>query len=157
MKTLIIYTSKYGCTADCATLLREKLSSDVTIIDAKNYTKKIEFEAFDTIIFGTSIYTGHISKEIHTLCNENLELLCQKNIGLFLCCGLADQADAFFNTNFPAELLEHAQMKQHFGSEARLNKMKFLDKSILRAVTKGDYSAFEILHENIEAFAEAFN
>jgi len=157
MKTLIIYTSKYGCTADCATYLKSKLSSDITLIDAKNHDKKIELEQFDTVIMGSSIYMGRISKELHSFCEENLEILCQKKIGLFLCCGLADQLDEFLTNNFPSKLIEHAQMTVHFGSKARLEKMKFFDKCILRAVTKGDFSPFKILYENIEKFAEVFN
>jgi len=156
MKTLIIYTSKYGCTADCAKHLKSQLSSDITLIDAKKHDKKIALEQFDTVIIGCSIYMDRISKELHSFCEGNIETLCQKKLGFFLCCGLADKVDEFLTNNFPAKLLEHAQMTAHFGSEARLDKMKFLDKCILRAVTKGDFSPFKISYENIEKFAEVF-
>ena len=157
MKTLIIYTSKYDCTTDCALFLKSKLLSDVTLIDAKKYDEKVDLEQFDTVIIGSSVYMGRISKELHLFCEENLEVLYQKKLGFFLCCGLANEINEFFTANFPAKLLEQAQATAHFGSEARLKKMKFLDKCMLRAVTKNDFSPFQILHENIEKFAEAFN
>ena len=156
MKTLIIYASKYGTVADCATHLKSKLASDVTLVDVKKINKDLDLEQFDTIIIGGSIYAGSISKALKLFCTENLEQLCQKNIGLFLCCGQMSEANEFFTKNFPSKLLEHAKITKAFGSEARLEKMKLLDKSILKAVTKGNFSSFEISYDNIAKFAETF-
>ncbi|HBF6252016.1 TPA: flavodoxin, partial [Clostridioides difficile] len=39
-----------------------------------------------------------------------------------------------------------------FGSEARLEKMKFLDKLIMKAVSKGNYDSFRISQDNIDNF-----
>ena len=157
MKTLIVYASKYGCVADCATALKSKLSSEVELVDIKQLDKNIELEKFETVIIGGSIYVGKIAKGLRLFCEDNLELLCQKEIGLFLCCGLLEQANEFFKNNFPSKLLEHAKVKQSFGSEARLEKMKLLDKTMLKAVTKGDFTPFKVSNENIEKFAEVFN
>ena len=156
MKTLIIYASKYGCTADCATYLKDKLSSGVTLTDI-NKNNKIELENFDTITIGGSIYAGQLySKELRSFCKNNLDTLRKKRVGIFLCCAQADQASVFFTKNFPSELLEHAKATEVFGSEARLEKMKFVDKTLLKAVTKGDFSSFKISYENIDKFAEMF-
>jgi len=157
MKTLIIYASKYGTTADCAEYLKNKLTGDIVLIDAKNHNEQIDLTSFDAIIIGSSIYMGQISKVLKSFCEENFDILCQKKISLFLCCALSEQVDEFFKNNFPSKLLEHAQTTEYFGSEARLEKMKFFDKCIIRAVTKGDFSPFKTSFENIDKFAESFN
>jgi len=157
MKTLIIYASKYGCTENCASYLKDQLSSEVELIDINKTDQKIDLETFDTILIGGSIYAGKLySKELRTFCQNNVDELCKKRIGLFLCCAQPDTDDLFLK-NFPSALLEHAELTKTFGSEARLEAMKFLDKTILKAVTKGDFSSFEISHENIEKFAKRFN
>ena len=158
MKTLIIYASKYGCTADCATYLKDKLSGDVALIDINKANKKIELESFSSVIIGGSIYASQLySKELRMFCKNNTDTLRKKKIGIFLCCAQVDEAREFFTKNFPAELLEHAKATEIFGSEARLEKMKFLDKKILNLVTKGDFSSFTISYENIDKFAKIFN
>ena len=157
MKTLIIYASKYGCVADCATDLKSKLSGDVTLVDVKKMDKDLDLDNFETIIIGGSVYIGNIAKELKSFCRGNLELLCRKKLGLFLCCGQVDQANEFFENNFQLRLLKHAQITECFGGEARPEKMNLVDSSLLKAVTKGDFSSFEILDKNIEKFAEAFN
>ena len=63
MNTIIIYSSKYGCTKDCANILKNKLSDNVTIVDINN-NNKIELSKFDKIIIGSSIYVGSVSKNI---------------------------------------------------------------------------------------------
>jgi len=157
MKTLIIYASKYGCTADCADYLKGKLSGDVTLIDINKADEHIELQKFDTVIIGGSIYAGQLSKKLRMFCKNNIEVLHKKRVGIFLCCAETDKANEFFSANFPSGLLEHAIITRVFGSEARLEKMKFAHKAILKAVTKGDFSSFRISHENIDQFAKAFN
>lgn len=152
MKTLVVYASKYGCTADCAHYIKTNLSGDVTLIDIKETNQQIELEKFDTIIIGGSVYISKISKKLRTFCENNLDLLIKKRIGIFLCCALSEQAEEFLATNFPSALLEHAKTMKTLGSEARLEKMSFLDRMIIKAVTKGDFSNFKISHENLEVF-----
>jgi len=153
MKTLIVYASKYGFTRDCVNLLKDKLQGEVTAMDINQVTSQLDLSEFETIIIGGSIYVGKISKKLREFCEKNLEILNQKKIGLFLCCALTENEAQFFSDNFPAALLESAKAKKTFGSDARLEKMNFLDKTIIKAVTKGDFSSFKISEENIDAFA----
>ncbi|HBE9729741.1 flavodoxin [Clostridioides difficile] len=152
MNTIIIYSSKYGCTKDCANILKNKLSDNVTFVDINNNNNKIELSKFDKIIIGSSIYVGSVSKKIQVLCNDNVELLNKKQVGIFLCCGFSEQADKYLKSNFPSSLLESANAIGIFGSEARLEKMKFLDKLIMKAVSKGNYDSFRISQDNIDNF-----
>ncbi|MDY7775432.1 flavodoxin domain-containing protein [Clostridioides difficile] len=156
MNTIIIYSSKYGCTKDCANILKNKLSDNITIVDINN-NNKIELSKLDKIIIGSSIYAGSVSKKIRLLCNDNLELLNKKQVGIFLCCGFSEEADKYLKSNFPSSLLESANAIGIFGGEARLEEMKFLDKLIMKAVSKGNYDSFRISQDNIDNFLISLN
>jgi len=154
MSTLIIYASKYGCTADCAAYLKTKISGNTKLIDVNKADGKISLNEYDTIIIGGSVYIGKVSKKLRVFCENNLDLLTKKRVGIFLCCALSEQINEVLKSNFPAVLLNKAADIKIFGSEARLEKMSFLDKAMIKVVTKGDYSKFKISYENIEDFAK---
>jgi len=152
MKTLIIYATKYGCTADCAASLRAKLQSDV--LDVKNAMAQTDLSKYDTIIIGGSIYIGKMAKPLCAFCENNLDTLVQKRVGIFLCCALPDDADTVLSNNLPPALLKHATVTKVFGSEARLDKMSFFDKMMIKAVTKGDFSNFKVSSERLDEFVK---
>jgi len=154
MKTLIVYGSKYGFTTDCVHLLQSNLSGEVTIMDIQQVTTLLNVSDFETVIIGGSVYVGRVSKKLREFCEKNLDALRQKRIGLFLCCALTENEAKYFSDNFPTPLLESAKVIKTFGSEARLEKMSLMDKTIIKAVTKGDYSNFKISEDNLEAFAK---
>ena len=153
MKTLIVYASKYGCTEDCANLLMKKLTGDITLVDINKAPKQLDVNVYDTIIIGGSVYVGKVSKTLRAFCESNLDALLEKRVGVFLCSALADQFNDTLKNNFPASLLENAKAVKLFGSEARLEKMRFLDKMLIKAVTKGDFSGFRISNDCIDEFA----
>jgi len=155
MKTLIVYASKYGCTADCAAKLKNLLSGDIALADINKIVPNVH--DFNTVIIGGSVYIGKISKKLKIFCESNLNALLEKQVGIFLCCALKDQVNEVLTSNFPPALLTHSKVTETFGSEARLDKMSFLDKTIIKAVTKGDFSSFKISDESIEAFAKKLN
>ena len=154
MKILIVYASKYGCTRDCAKYLVNKISSDVTLVDINKPAEKVEINAFDKIIIGGSVYVGKISKKLRDFCESNLDVLVKKDIGIFLCCALHEEMEESLKNSFPAALLQAARITKSFGSEARLDKMSFVDKTIIKAVTKGDFSSFKISDERMDEFAK---
>jgi len=157
MKTLIVYASKYGCTADCADCLKGKLSGDVMLTDIGKSSKDLRLDEYDSIIIGGSIYAGRVSNKLRMFCKENLDALNKKKLGMFLCCASIDQADEFFSSNFPPELLSTVKVKKAFGGEIRLDVMRFFDKMIVKAIkkaTKGDFGNFMVLSEQIEEFAK---
>jgi len=153
MKTLIVYASKYGCTADCANFLKEKLEGDITLVDINKAPGQLDVNVYDTIVIGGSVYVGKISKKLRAFCESNLDTLLRKRIGVYLCSALTDQFNDTLNNNFPTLLLENAKAVKLFGSEARLEKMNFVDKIIIKAVTKGDFSGFRISNNHIDEFA----
>ncbi|MCL2526896.1 MAG: flavodoxin domain-containing protein [Defluviitaleaceae bacterium] len=152
MKTLIIYTSKYGCTADCASNIKSKLQGDVTLLDINKTVPGGELSTYDTVIIGGSVYIGKIAKKLRLFCQNNVDALTAKKIGIFLCCALENEADAVLAANFPSALLEKSVSTKVLGSEARLDKMGFLDKTMIKAVSKGDFNGFRIFSERVDEF-----
>lgn len=158
MNTIIIYSSKYGSTADCAKLLKAGLSNFVTLADIDDTSPQtMDFGKYDTIIIGSSIYVGLVSKKISAFCSEYKDLLLKKRIAIFVCCGFPEKINEYISANFFAELLEHAVVVKSFGGEARLVKMKTVDKLIMKVVTKGNYNNLTISKSEIDNFITAIN
>ena len=156
MATAIIYASKYGCAADCAAYLQNHLAGGVTLMDI-NASQAIDLGKFDKVIIGGSVYAGAVAKKLRVFCEQNIDALVQKKVGLFLCCASAAEAQKYFVGNFPVKLVSSAVITETFGGEARVDKMGFFFKLILRIAMKGDYSSLQIAYDNMERFAESFN
>lgn len=153
MNTIVIYSSKYGCAADCANYLKSGLPGDVSLTDIdKINPETINMKNFNIVIFGSSIYIGSISKKMRAFCNKNIDLLSKKRVGIFLCCAFSAQTDEYLSKNFHPELLKSAVAVKSFGGEARVDKMKTFDKLIMKAATKGDNKDLKISYENIDSF-----
>lgn len=143
LKTLIVYATKYGCTEKCAGALAEKVFGDVALYNVKEDEWIPALGTFDNIIIGGSIYEGRIQKEIRKFCADNLDALLEKHIGLFV-CGMqsGDKADQELFVSFPKELVEQADVMEFVGGEIHLDRMNFLDKFILKMVSKQPDTAF---------------
>lgn len=139
MKTLVVYASKYGCTEKCAKILSEKLTGEVDLCDLKA-AKVADLSKYEKVIVGGSIYVGKMPREVSDFCSANLHVLKDKSLGLFVCGMLEDQAEVELNNSFPSELLTKALAKEFFGGEFQFNKMKLLDRFIVRMVSKADKS-----------------
>jgi len=152
LETLIIYASKYGCTEDCAVYLKNKLTNGATLVDVNKMDKRFDISGYGKIIIGGSVYIGKVAKKLRAFCVDNLNGLNDKEVGIFLCCALGEQADEVLANNFPPELIKNARSVKIFGSEARLEKMGLIDRTLIKAVTKGDFSKFVISHEQMDEF-----
>lgn len=156
MKTIIMYSSKYGCTEDCAKALRSKLNNDCKLVNLKN-AGATDFQQYDWVIIGGSIYVGKIQKEVKLFCERNLKALLTKNFSLFMCCTTPAQVNDFFKSNFPAELLAHSIKTVNFGGELRQEKMGFLDRKLTALVAKTEPMKTGILYQNIDSLATLIN
>jgi len=157
MKTLIVYGTKYGCTEGCAKDLAKKLSGDTELCNIKN-SRPSDLEKYEKVIIGGSIYMGKIQKEITDFCEANKGLLMEKTIGLFICSMReGEMAQEELISSFPKELWDRAITKENFGGEFIFKKMSFLDKLIVKKVSKIDKDTSNILNNNIIKFAEIMN
>ena len=156
MKTIIMYSSKYGCTEDCVKALKSKLNGECRLVNLKN-VGAIDFQQYDWVIIGGSIYVGKIQKEVRLFCERNLKELLTKNISSFMCCTTPEQVNDFFENNFPAKLLAHAIKTVNFGGELRQEKMGFLDRKLTALVTKTEPMKTGIFYQNIDLLATLVN
>lgn len=152
MKTLIVYASKHGCAKKAAGKIALEFGVNTEVMDVRNITR-IDLEDFDRIIIGGSIHAGRIQKQIRTFTRRHLDLLLQKQIGLYIChMEQGDRAMKELTDNFPVQLLDHAAARGLFGGEFVFEKMNFLEKFIIKKVAKVSASESNINQENIENF-----
>jgi menaquinone-dependent protoporphyrinogen oxidase len=157
MKTLIVYGTKYGCTEKCATMLAKKLTGTVDLRNLKT-AGEIDLSQYDTVIIGGSVYMGQIRKEVSEFCTKQLHLLQGKKLGLFICCMRdGELAETQLTTVFPKELVANAVATGFFGGEFTFKKMNFLERMIVKKVSKVDKDASNIQEENITAFAKSIS
>ncbi|MDR7855024.1 flavodoxin domain-containing protein [Tissierella sp.] len=157
MSTLIVYASKYGCTEKCVELLSKKLYGEIEIMNLKK-VRDIDISRYEKIIIGGSIYIGRIQKEVTEFCSKSLEELKKKRIGLFI-CGMqeGDTINTQLNQNFNPALIEIADAKECFGGEFTFDKMTFIEKFIVKKVSKVTSNKSNISQDNIHKFAQAIN
>lgn len=114
MKTIIIYSSKYGYTKECVEKLKTRLDGEVSAVNVRS-DKIPDISGFDNIIIGSSVYMGQINKKIKEYVAQNLAVILRKRAALFICCGLPDNLDVTLKNAFPEELRKKAVAVECFG------------------------------------------
>ncbi len=153
MKTLIVYGSKYGCTEECACLLRDELGE--TDLADVGRPHSVSLDAYDTVLIGSPVYIGKLDKNVIQFCNARLATLTEKRIGLFICAGEPDKAIEQLEAGFPKELVEVARAKGYFGYRIQLKKLSLLDQILLTGVGKRRNEE-DIRRGAIDDFAKTF-
>lgn len=157
MRTLLVYSSKYGCTEKCAEILAKKLSGETRLINLKK-DKNPDLSGYDSVVVGGPIYIGKINKEVKSFCAKNLDLLKGRRLGLFICCmAEGEQAKGELDGAFRKELLETAIAKDYFGGEFMVTKMNPMDRLIVKKIAKTENNVSNILTDRIERFARLMN
>ena len=154
VKVLIAYASRFGCTETCANQLKDKLKgAEFRVVDLGKESPG-ELEGYDAVVVGGPIYAGNIEASVKKFSTENVDILLQKKLALFLCCGNGDQFAAQLSSAFDPRLIEHAVAHEHFGYEFKLAEMGFFFRLIVRLVAKVKQSESRILDENITRLAD---
>ncbi|MDD2438449.1 MAG: flavodoxin domain-containing protein [Massilibacteroides sp.] len=162
MKTIIIYSTKYGCSEKCAKLLAEKINGDTQIVDLTT-KNDVDISEYDKVIIGGPIYMGMLHKSIDSFCKNNEQVLKNKKLGIFVCSMFGGKkGEETMKSSFSDELKNAATTMQLLGGELNIDKMKFLDKVITKMVakaTKGSNTDVNngILLDNIEKLANSIN
>ncbi len=157
MKTLIVFSTKYGAAQKCAEILKKGLDHEVNLVNLRN-SKPINLKNYDNVILGGSVYVGKIQKEITQFVDENKNDLQSKKIGLFVCCKFSgDRAMEQITNNLPEWVVNKAFAKEHLGHELSLEKMSFMDKLITKSVVKVKESYSDLKTENINRLINKIN
>ena len=116
--------------------------------------RRFNLEAYETIIVGGSIHEGMIQRSVYKFCEDNLDELLKKHVGLFVCCmdPDADEKELIART-FPEKLVESALASGFFGGELNIKKMNLLQKIMTRKAARLE-SEPEIDFQRILAFAK---
>ncbi|MBR2020343.1 MAG: hypothetical protein IKA05_08100 [Clostridia bacterium] len=140
MKILIAYASKYGTAQACAERLESALKGkDVTTVALDR--ESVDPAAFDTVIFGSSVYFGRMRPSARQFLKTYEQTLLQKRTALFLCCGLEGEYEYYREKFFSKELLAHAFAVMHFGGTLKLEGRSFWDRQILRSIRSSLFEA----------------
>lgn len=154
MKSIIIYTTKYGSVEKAAERLKSKMDGEVHLVNIMK-EKSPALNEYDCVILGGSIYAGKVQKELTEYISQNVPLLLEKRVGLFICAGQPEPIKTQeLQTSFPVELFEHAAAKDVFGYEYNFEKLNFLEKLVIRVVAGVKSSKFELSDEKIDHFAK---
>lgn len=156
MKSIVIYASKHGCTEKAAYLIRNILGDNTDLVNIEKI-KLTNFDSYNNVIIGGSIHKGSIQESVQKFCNDNIESLLTKNIGLFLCCAIEDKYEEQFNEAFPERLRDKALVKEYFGYEIDFEKLGFFEKLIMKRVAGIRENKFKLNKENIERLAHFFD
>ncbi|MFO7161339.1 MAG: flavodoxin domain-containing protein [[Clostridium] cellulosi] len=156
MKTIIIYSTKYGCAGELAYLIQKELKGECKIVNVMKSSVP-PLNDYDTVILGGSLYIGRIQKQLKKYVNEHLDTLLTKKVGLFLSAGdpKAAENEVVRKNVFPKALIEHAVAFDVLGYAYKFDKMGFFDRFIVKRVAGLSENVTEYYENRIKAFAEA--
>lgn len=157
--TLIVYASNYGTVEKCAWQLFQHLSGNVDICNLQGRAMLPRLENYQAVIVGGSIRFGAIHEQIARYCTENMEMLLQKKLGLFINCLLSgEKAKRQLEGAFPPELIKKAVAYDYFGGEFSEHKMTFWERAAIAAILKsGIAGGISVSDEKITNFAMKMN
>lgn len=157
MNHLIIYSSKYGAVEKCAKLIQERLDGTTQLINLKTDSVN-DFEAYDTVLIGGSVYAGKFQEALRKFATDHQDGLCKKKLGIFLLCkDEGEKVQEYMESNLPKCIVDHAQVKVHLGHEINLEKMNFLEKTLLKTFFKIKKSYSQINQDAISELANTIN
>ena len=156
MKSIIIYTTKYGSVEKAAKMLKSKMDGEVLLVNLMR-EKAPELSGYDTVILGGSVYAGSIQKALKNYISKNLPELQNKRLGLFICGAQTapEEIQRELESNFPPGLYSRAAAKDSFGYEFDLSKLNFLYRIMIGKIAGVRESEFKLSEEKIESFAKA--
>lgn len=134
MKTLIIYSTKYGATEQIAQNINSKIPGSLICNIKKDSIPNIV--DFDCIIIGSSLIVGQASKEIKEFASKNSEILKKCRLGLFLSGMSKDGEEEYFKNNFSQDLNDVAKSKKLLGGIFDPKKCNFLERGVMKAAAK---------------------
>ncbi len=154
MKTLILYATRHGSTAEAA----RRIAARMPNCDVKNIkTDVFQLADYDRILIGSYIRMGMFDRKTRALLLKEIAVLREKIFGIFVCCCFTENAQTYFQNNVPPQLLETVQATAALGGELDRKKLHGMDKYVANMVLKADHArgilhTFTLKEENIEAF-----
>lgn len=138
MRCLIIYSTKYGATQAYAEMIANQANCIIDSRDVTEVTGKT-LQDVDTIVLGSPIYIGSITKSMQKFCEKYEDILLTKRLYLFI-NGLrsGEELAEELAKAYTEKLRKHASGQVAFGGKVSVSKLKFVDKKIMQMVSKQD-------------------
>ncbi len=156
MQTAIVYTTTHGTTEKVVAKMQDLLGKQDTVTFNLKNKKDIDLSQFEGIIIGGSIHAGMIQKRVKDFCRENMSVLLQKPLGLFICGMNVPEYQSQLEKAFPEELRKHAKSTKVVGGEFLFEKMNFFQKLIVKKISGIKESISKIDENMIEEFIMEF-
>lgn len=154
MKTLVAFASRQGCSEKSARLIQRVLGPECDRVDL-DVVSDVALEDYATVVVGGPIYYGKMHASVRAFCEANLEALLQRRIGLYICCMQAGEtALRELREAFPPSLLAHAAATGIFGGEIHMERINFIERFIVRAVVRTEYSLSTFSQERVARFVQ---
>jgi menaquinone-dependent protoporphyrinogen oxidase len=103
---------------------------------------------------GGSVYAGMIRKEAKTFVTQYADVLQSKKLGLFIGGMVAGNEEACLKANFPSAVLQAAKAASFLGGVYDPKKAGFMERIIIKAISKKSEYIDIIDDEKIIRFAE---
>lgn len=153
MKTIILYASKHGATAEIARRIAARLP-DAAVCDLRKDAVP-PINDFDCVILGSPLLAGTIRKEVKDFLSQRSSGLAGKKLGLFL-SGIGTEGDQkYFESNFTPDILRTASAKSFLGGIFDPAKAGFMERLMIKAAAKHTEYFNNIMDDKINEFAEA--
>ena len=153
MRTIILYATKYGGSAEVAKLIAAHFDG------AEAYDLKQDnippLDVYDNVIAGSSVYAGSFRNEAKVFLSQNAGVLCKKKLGLFACGMSKGESGEVFRANVPEGVLKSTTAVCMPGGIFDPEKANFFERLIMKLVVKQSGYINNIDEEKIIEFAEA--
>lgn len=152
MRTLVVFASRQGCSEKSARLIQRLLGSNSDVVDL-DIESEVDLAPYQTVVVGGPIYYGRMRASVRYFCETHLQALLERRIGLYICCmqsgevALQELRDAY-----PPELLAHASATGVFGGDIHMERINFVERFIVRAVVRTEYSVTTFSEERVARF-----
>lgn len=152
--SLIVFASNYGTVEKCARELFRHMDGKVDLCNLNKREFLPDLTTYDTIIVGGSIHSGEIQEVIASFCEDHLETLAGKRLGLFInCLYRGEMALQQLDAAFPDALNRRAVVRDHFGGEVNDLKLSYWERIITRQMIEKDDLVVAVSHDKIKHFA----
>ena len=130
MKILIVYSSVWGVSKQCAQMLADMLCDkhEVSVFSIENAPSPA---GFDVAVVGGSVRMGRLNRQLRSYLKNNAEALSGMNTALFMCCGLSENFDDYVALQFPTSVIPSLGI-HYFGGELKPEKLHGMDKLFVK-------------------------
>ncbi len=154
MRTLVVYSTKYGTTRSCAEEIARQLPGETRVADMNRERLK-SLEGYDAVVIGGAIYAGKVMSGVPRFCERHREELLERGVGLFVCCLYeGETAQSELDGAFPPWLNAHALVRRPVGGAVKFEKLKAIDRYLVRKIAHITEDVRTVKDEELTAIAD---